>query len=290
MTAPAAAATPPVFRLEEVAYTYPGEVNALSGLSLAIEEGDRVALLGATGSGKSTLLLLLDGLIFPAAGKVFTRGEPLTEARLQEEDDFRLRFRAECGLVFQNADHQLFNSTVEEELAFGPLQLGWAETRVRAAVATALADFRLERLRQRPPFRLSGGEKRRVALASVLIAEPRVLLLDEPSGGLDPRSIEETLTALGATDATPAAARRTLVFATHDLHMAAALARRVVLLSEDGRVAADGPAERLLADESLLATHNLLHRHAHQHAERWHAHPHRHGAEPGQGAADGRAC
>lgn len=269
--------TEPLFHVEGAAYAYPGGVRALAGVDLAIRAGERIALLGANGSGKSTLLLLLNGLLFPDHGRVAVWGTDLTEDRLHGDEEFRLRFRGACGLIFQNADHQLFSATVEEELAFGPLQLGWPAERVREATERALARFRLEPIRHRPPFRLSGGEKRRVALASVLVSEPAILLLDEPSSGLDPRTVEETVETLAGDGTAGGAEARTLVCASHDLHLAAVLAERVVVLGEDGKVAADGPAERILADEELLRAHNLLHRHRHQHAEGWHVHPHGHG-------------
>ncbi|MBI3267489.1 MAG: ABC transporter ATP-binding protein [Planctomycetes bacterium] len=265
-----------MFLVQGATYDYPGNIRALAGVDLAIHEGERVALLGANGSGKSTLLLLLNGLVFPEQGSVSVWGVSLTEDRLHEDASFRLRFRSACGLVFQNADHQLFNASVEDELAFGPLQLGWPEARVREAIERVLARLRLERIRHRPPFRLSGGEKRRVALASALVSGPEILLLDEPSSGLDPRSVAETVDLLSAgTNDTFTV--RTLVCATHDLHLAGSLAQRVVLLGEDGRVAADGPATAILADEDLLRRHNLLHEHGHRHAGTWHSHSHPHG-------------
>ena len=181
----------PAFELQDVGYAYQ-EVAALDGLSLVIARGQRVVLLGANGSGKSTLLRLLDGLYFPDRGVLEAFGEPLTEARLADEA-INFAFRRRVGLVFQNPDVQLFNPTVFDELAFGPLQLGWPSARIRERIEAMLARFAIGHLKDRAPHRLSGGEKKRVALASVLILEPDVLLLDEPTAALDPESQSEVI-------------------------------------------------------------------------------------------------
>jgi cobalt/nickel transport system ATP-binding protein len=267
MSEPAAA---PLFELAAVRFGYQ-EVAALDGLSLALEAGARVALLGANGSGKSTLLRLLDGLDFPHSGEVRFQGRPLTAERLAD-DDFAFDFRRRVGLVFQHSDVQLFNPTVFDELAFGPLQLGWARERIRARVEEMLEAMGLGALGDRPPHHLSGGEKRRVALASVLILEPEVLLLDEPTAMLDPRSESGIIDLLAGW----AGGGRTAVTATNDLDLIADIADRCVVLRQ-GRVAADGTPGEIVRDRAMLEECGLLraHRHVHESGE-VHSHPHLH--------------
>ncbi len=243
----------PVFRMEGVWYRYYGRFLALAGVSLEVWPGESVALLGANGSGKSTLLRIMAGLLLPDSGRVAAFGttlcpEVLDDARMGQE------FRARVGIVFQDADCQLFNATVAEELAFGPLQVGLNEAEVARRVADVLALLKLEHLRERVPYRLSGGEKKRVALGAVLTCNPEVLLLDEPTAGLDPRSrdgLEDLLAALHQ-------AGKTIVVATHDLELARSLTRRAIVLGEDHRVMAHGEAVALLGDTDLLLAANLV--------------------------------
>lgn len=180
---PAQVQSDPAFEIRNILYRY-NQVTALKDLSLRVNQRERVALLGANGSGKSTLLRVLAGLYFPERGEVRFHGEPLTEQRLQT-DAFSLQFRRRVGLVFQNPDVQLFNPSVFEEIAFGPLQLRWPKEQIRRRVEEFMELMGIAHLKDRPPHRLSGGEKKRVALASVLILDPEVLLLDEPTAALD---------------------------------------------------------------------------------------------------------
>ncbi len=189
----------PAFRLEGATYRYPGGEVGVREVDLDVEDGERVVFLGANGSGKSTLLRVLDGLVFPQEGRVSAFGQALTEEALSEEA-VNAAFRRQVGLVFQNADAQLFSASVRDEVAFGPLHMGLEEAEVRRRVEETIELFGLGEIQDRPPFRLSGGEKRKVALASVLAVNPRVLLLDEPTTGLDPRSqrwVIDTLVRLG---------------------------------------------------------------------------------------------
>jgi cobalt/nickel transport system ATP-binding protein len=236
----------PVFELSDVGFAY-SDVVALDGLSLAVPAGARVALLGANGSGKSTLLKLLDALCFPDAGRILAFGQPLTAERMQEPET-AFAFRRRVGLVFQNPDVQLFCPTVLDELAFGPLQLGWPKPEIRRRIDETLAAFDLGDLRHRSPHRLSGGEKKRVALASVLITQPEVVLLDEPTAGLDPRSQDEIVALLAGARGEG----RTIIAATHDLHIVETIADHCVVLGA-GRLLAEGPPAQILAQVPLRA-------------------------------------
>lgn len=259
-----------VFVLEAVTYRYEA-ITALDQISLAIPQGRRVALLGANGSGKSTLLRLLDGLYFAQSGSVSFCGSVLTPALL-ETDAFSFDFRRRVGLVFQNPDVQLFNPTVFDELAFAPLQLRWTRDQIMARVNATLEQMEIAHLRDRPPHRLSGGEKKRVALASVLVLDPEVLLLDEPTAALDPRSQSQVIDLLiGWGDGS-----KTVITATHDLGLVEDIADHCFVL-QAGKVVAEGEPAHLLADLSLLERANLMHAHRHRHGPNMlHSHPHRH--------------
>ncbi|MBI1217632.1 MAG: ATP-binding cassette domain-containing protein [Rhodobacteraceae bacterium] len=261
---------PPVFQMADVHYAYHG-IPALTGLTLAIPRGQRVALLGANGSGKSTLLRLLDGLYFAQSGRVAAFGQMLTEAALQDEDT-AIAFRRRVGLVFQNPDVQLFNPTVLDEVAFGPLQMGWPRDEVMTRVARALEEFGLTALKDRPPHRLSGGEKKRVALASVLVLEPEALLLDEPTAALDPKSASDMVDFLIRCQGTG----RTVITATHDLDIVADIADLCVVMKA-GRVVAQGAPRAILNDAALMTDAHLAHTHLHiHHGHMHHSHHHLH--------------
>jgi cobalt/nickel transport system ATP-binding protein len=260
------------FVLSGVRHEYrPGDF-ALDGIELTIEAGEHIALVGANGSGKSTLLKMLDGLVFPSAGNVSAFGRALTEDAL-EEPVFRREFRSKVGFVFQEADVQLFCATSFDELAFGPLQLGLDEAEVRRRVAEVAGQLRIEKLLDRAPYTLSGGEKKRVAIASVLTMEPDVLLMDEPTNALDPRSQVWLLDVLEEWRV----AGRTVVIATHDLSAAEESCQRMIVLSEEHRVCADGSPAEVLAQRDLLLEVNLIHEHSHSHRDSRHEHPHAHG-------------
>jgi len=261
----------PLFIADRVSYAYPGEAAGLADISFRITSGERVALLGANGSGKSTLLHLLDGLYFPQRGSVRAFGEELTERAL-EGTPFATQFRQEVGFLFQNSEAQLFCASVEEEVAFGPLQLGWPAKQIQERINDTLRLLEIPHLRARVPQRLSAGEKKRVALASLLVMSPSVLLLDEPTGGLDPRSQSLLLALLEDLHQ----AGLTLVTATHDLTLLPHLADRALVLSEDHRLVADTSAPQVLADTELLLSVNLIHAHRHRHGAVLHEHPHHH--------------
>lgn len=262
-----------IFDFKDVTFAYDGKVKAVEGVSLCIHAGERVAILGSNGSGKSTLLKLMDGLYFPDTGTACAFGTPLTEQAFQD-DAFNFSFRQRVGLVFQDSDVQLFSPSVWDEVAFGPLQLGLSRDEVTQRVDAALTSLRIEKLRDRAPHRLSGGEKKRVALASVLSFNPEIWLMDEPSAGLDPRSqswLVDFIVEQGQ-------AGKTIVTATHDLNIVDSIADRVYVVNEEHHIVANGTPEEILANHDLLIASNLMHahRHRHQRGEAEHTHPHIH--------------
>jgi cobalt/nickel transport system ATP-binding protein len=260
------------FVLEGVRHEYRAGAPALAAIDLTILSGQHVAIVGANGSGKSTLLKMLDGLVFPTSGAIRAFGAPLTGDAL-EDPAYRRDFRARVGFVFQEADVQLFCSDAYDELAFGPLQLGLARDEVERRVREAAQQLRVEGILDRPPYTLSGGEKKRVAIASVLTMQPHVLLLDEPTNALDPRSQVWLLDVLEDWKHEG----RTVVMATHDLSAAAESADRIVVLSEEHTIVADGTPEEVLLQRELLLSVNLIHEHTHRHASTAHRHAHAHG-------------
>jgi len=258
------------FEVKDVTYRYDG-IIALDGLSLTVGEGERIAVLGPNGSGKSTLLRLLDALYFPERGTVLSFGEMLTEDRLADAD-FSTRFRSRVGFVFQNPDVQLFSPTLWDEIAFGPLQLAWPRDRIRQRIAETMEFMEIAHLKDRPPHRLSGGEKKRVSLASVMVLDPDVLLMDEPTAALDPKSQSRIIDLLVDW----AGGLKTVVAATHQLDIVPDIADRCVILQE-GAVVGGGAPEEILRDTSLLERTGLVHAHRHFHAGgKVHSHPHLH--------------
>lgn len=261
-----------VFELKEVSFAYQGLFPALRDISLRFEAGNNFALLGANGSGKSTLLHVLDGLIFPRQGTVCFKGSCLTQEALGGEEFSRL-FRRSVGLVFQNPDIQLFCPTVKEDILFGPLQLGLEKGLMHERLARLADTLKIKHLLERSPHQLSLGEKKKAAIASVLILEPEVLLLDEPSSGLDPRTCLELMEIIFDYRRH----NRTVITATQDLHLASEIADAVVILShEDKAIVACGPSGEILAKQELLNKYNLVHLHSHRHGQAWHRHPHQH--------------
>jgi cobalt/nickel transport system ATP-binding protein len=260
----------PVLEVEGVTMRTGGRA-VLDRVAFHVAAGERVVVLGVNGAGKTTLLRLLDGLAFPDEGEVRYAGRRL-DPRALDEAAFRRRFRGEVALLFQNVDAMLFNPTVGDEIAFGPRQLGLADVEER--VARWAETFDVRRLLDRAPFELSGGEKKRVALAALLAIEPRVLFLDEATANLDPASVGLLVDVLANVPGL------TVVATTHTLSMASELGDRAVLLAP-GRsgVLFDGPAPDLLHDERLLVESGLAHSHAHRHGGQAHAHYHVHDSE-----------
>jgi cobalt/nickel transport system ATP-binding protein len=251
--------TEAIFEVQQVSFAYEGKHTALEEIDLTVAAGESLVVLGANGCGKSTLLKLLDGLYFPTQGTIRAFGSPLTEDSLRDEA-FNFSFRRRVGLVFQDSDVQLFSPSVLDEVAFAPLQLGLPRNEVNRRVEDALQALRIEKLRQRAPHRLSGGEKRRVALASLLSLQPEIWLLDEPSAGLDPRSQSWLVEFILQQHEEG----KTVITATHDLEIAEQIASRVLVFDEDHHIVATGTPDEILCDHELLHRCNLAHYHLRQ--------------------------
>ena len=234
--------TRPVLDVRGLAFAYPDGHQALYGVDLHIHRGERVALLGPNGAGKTTLVLHLNGILEAGAGSVAVSGLPVVPGN-------HLEIRRRVGIVFQDPDDQLFMPTVRDDVAFGPANLGLRGDELAARVEAALTAVDMVEYADRPPHHLSYGQRRRVAIATVLAMEPEILVLDEPSSNLDPTSRRELGELVSSLDVT-------VLMVTHDLPFALQLCERSVVLSE-GVVAADGPTRELLGDSSLLRRHRL---------------------------------
>lgn len=228
-------------RIENLHYRYPDGTWALKGISLKIAEGESVAIVGPNGAGKTTLLLHLNGIL-SGEGKVFVFGEEVTKRNL-------LKVRQLVGLVFQDPDDQLFMPTVLEDVAFGPLNLGLSQEEAIKRAMDALDKVEMTNAVNRSPHQLSFGERKRVAIATVLAMQPKILVLDEPTANLDPRSRRHLINLLNQLDVTK-------VVATHDLDAALRLCGRVVVM-DSGQVVADGDAQSILSDANLMEAHGL---------------------------------
>jgi cobalt/nickel transport system ATP-binding protein len=260
-----------MIKINNIEYSYYQKFPALRDVSLEIGKAERFAIIGSNGSGKSTLIQLLAGLIHPSKGEYFFDGQPVTESSLREKNYLRF-FRQKVGYIFQDSDIQLFCPTVIDELLFGPLQIGLSREESMDRADGVMKMLRIENLGNRPTYMLSGGEKKRVALGSVLTMNPDVLLLDEPTSGLDPRTQVFFLELLLALND----AGKTVIIATHELSLVSELQSRVAVLTEDHRIAKVGPAEDILNDEKLLLDVNLIHEHIHYHDGKPHSHIHSH--------------
>lgn len=223
--------------VSDLRFEYPDGTRALDGVSFYITHGESVALVGPNGAGKSTLLMHLNGFLTPRAGSVDIGGVVVTKSTLKT-------VRSSVGMVFQDPDDQLFMPSVYEDVAFGPMNLGLSESEVEVRVTNALERVGALQLRDRPPYRLSGGEKRAVAIATVLAMTPSVLVMDEPSSNLDPRARRRLIELLASFE-------HTKIIATHDLDLALEVCDRTIVMS-DGAVAADGPTEQIFENAELL--------------------------------------
>ncbi len=231
-----------ILRLENVAYTYPDGCRALEDISFTVGHGQHMAVVGANGAGKSTLLLCMGGLLLPTSGTIAIGSTKIVRRTLSV-------IRRSVGLVFQNPDDQLFMPTVEEDVAFGPVNMGLPPDQIELRVEDALRRVGAEDLRRKAPYRLSGGQKKRVAIASVLAMEPSVLVMDEPTAGLDPKARRQIMELVAEFE-------HTTVIATHDMQLAEELCPRTIMMLR-GRLSADGPTEALLHDRGLLELSEL---------------------------------
>ena len=261
-----------IFELADVNFSYLGKFPALNNISLAIDKGENVVILGANGSGKSTLLHLLAGLIFPSKGSVAAFGRVINRDVFDDES-FRQYFRKRVVVLFQNSDVQLFSPTVEEELYFGPLQLEIKIEEAKKIIDSLSEMLDIKKLFNRSPYQLSVGEKKKVAIASILAISPEVLLLDEPTAGLDPRTSRELIDLITQYHGQG----KTIIAATHDLHFVSEVADKIYILSEEKTIAASGTKDEILSNRDLLNSHNLVHIHSHMHKDNWHKHLHQHG-------------
>jgi len=265
-----------MFELRDVYFSYMGKFPALCGVSLNIEKGQVVAIIGANGSGKSTLLHILDGLIFPDRGTVMAFGVELKRATFSDAN-FNRSFRSRVGLVFQNPDIQLFSPTVKDDIIFAPLYLGFKEDVIKNRLKEIASLMRIEKILDRAPHQLSVGERRKVSIASILVYQPEVLLLDEPTLGLDPRTSRELIDILMNYRKD----NRTIIIATHDLHLVEEISDIVYVLSEDKTIVRYGQVSDVLKEQDFLIEHNLIHIHSHRHKDKIHIHPHIHNEHHG---------
>jgi cobalt/nickel transport system ATP-binding protein len=260
-----------VFEIKDVHFSYLSKFPALCGISLGIKQGQKISIVGANGSGKSTFLQLLDGLIFADRGTVNFYGKSLSPKAFIDLK-FSREFRQSVGFIFQNSDVQLFCPTVKEDIVFGPLQLGLPKDIIQGRLDKLCAALKLDGLLDRPPYQLSAGEKRKVAIATTLISEPQVLILDEPTAGLDPLTTRVIIDLLVRENESG----KTIITATHDLHIVEEISDLVYVFGQQRSIVKRGPAETIINDAALLEANNLVHIHSHRHKDKVHAHPHLH--------------
>ncbi len=231
-----------IVEIEDLQFAYPDGTSALDGVSFRITHGESVAIVGANGAGKSTLLLHLNGYLTPTRGSIRIGDFPLTKSTLRD-------VRRTVGMVFQDPDDQLFMPTVYDDVAFGPLNFGLSPEAVEDRVVQALETVGALHLKDRPPYKLSGGEKRSVSIATVLSMAPDILVMDEPTSNLDPKARRHLIELLQTF-------QHTKIIATHDLDMVLDLCERTIVM-RDGRISADGPTSELFENQALLERSHL---------------------------------
>jgi cobalt/nickel transport system ATP-binding protein len=230
----------------DLVYTYPNNVTALHNLNFVAGRNARIAVIGSNGAGKSTLFKCFNGIFRPSSGSVLIRGEPITKDNIREVRKF-------VGIVFQNADDQIFSPTVEQDVAFGPTNLGLDEETVHHRVEEALRLVGIEDLAHRVPHHLSGGEKKRVAIAGVIAMEPEVLVLDEPTAGLDPQGVHDLVTFINSLSKKYG---MTVIFSTHDVGLVAEVADYIYVMNK-GRFVAQGTIEEIFVQPEMLRSVRL---------------------------------
>jgi len=242
-----------IFKLEDLSFSYLDRKPALCNINMDIYKGESIVILGPNGAGKTTLLKILDGLIFPTRGSVFAFGERL-EPKKFDDARFNRFFRKSVVLLFQDVDAQLFSPTVEDEIAFGLIQLDYTEDDIKEKVECIMELFRIKDLKERSPYQLSGGEKKKVALASLLVIEPKVIILDEPTEGLDPKSTREIVRIIKELHKSD----KTLIIATHNLDVAKEVSDRIYILGEGKNIIKMGTPEDIFSDMKFLEDANLI--------------------------------
>lgn len=239
--------------IKNVSYSYDNAVPALKNINFNVYEGEAIALIGVNGSGKSTLMKLLNGLITPKYGSYFFEGEEITYKKLQNEK-LSKAFHKKIGFVFQNSEVQLFCSNVYDEIAFGPRQMGMDEEEVKKRVEDTLKLLKIDELRNRQPYHLSGGEKKKVSIASVVVLNPNVYIFDEPMNGLDPKTkrfLKEFMITINN-------AGKTILCSTHDFEYVKGVFRRAVVFSNEHTIIRDGNYDEIMNDSEFLYENNII--------------------------------
>lgn len=242
-----------MIELKDLSFSYNEDLEALKNISLTIYQGEAVALIGPNGSGKSTLLKLINGLIFAQEGRYLYKNTEITQSYLQKPSNSK-KFHKSIGFVFQNSETQLFCTTVYDEIAFGPRQMDMTEDKVHERVTDILKLMQIEHLAHRVPYHLSGGEKKKVAIASVLVLNPEVIVFDEPMNGLDPKTkrfLRELMTTLNNSG-------KTIICSTHDFDYVQGIFNRALVFSKDHSIIRDGSYEEILKDEEFLRENNII--------------------------------
>lgn len=262
-----------VFDLQNIEYAYGQGECALQDISLKVSGREKLVLLGPNGCGKSTLQKVLAGLVFPHKGSIRAFGQQISHDSMKDKA-FAATFRQKVGFVFQNSDVQIFCASVLDEIMFGPLNMGMDYTAARLRALELLEFVGIAHLLDRLPHHLSGGEKKKVAIAAVLAVNPEVLILDEPTNGLDPKTqawMRNTLNQLNQQG-------KTIIIATHQLELVSELATRVVVMGEHHQILADDQPLSILENRTLLVAANLVgeHQHVHIHGQAGHVHVHKH--------------
>jgi cobalt/nickel transport system ATP-binding protein len=260
-----------IISLKNIDYSYYGKIQALKNINLSVKKGEMVGIIGLNGSGKSTLLHIINALIFPDSGEVLFKGNVVTEKSLSDKS-FGIQLRQSMGYIFQNPDIQLFCPTVFDELLFAPLQFNLPIETAEDIADQTLSFLGIEYLKDRPVYMLSSGEKKKVAIASVLTMNPDILLIDEPLSSLDPKTQTFFIDLLLELNHEG----KTIVFTTHHLDLIDHLQPKVAVLSEEHTIRKTGTASEILSDEEFLISVNLIHEHVHKHENGEHKHFHSH--------------
>ncbi len=259
-----------MIELRDITYSYDDHI-ALDQITFSINKGEALAFMGPNGSGKSTLLKIMNGLIFADRGVYKFDGEEITEKKMKDAI-FSKSLHKRVGFIFQNSDAQLFNTTVFDEIAFGPRQMGMDEDTVKKRTDDCIEMLEIEPLKDRSPYHLSGGEKHKVAIAAVLALDPDILILDEPMIGLDPRAQRWLVDFLNRLND----AGKTIITSTHNLELVHEISDRAILFGEDHRILADASTNSILGDADRLVKANLVDEYYHVHHDNGHIHFHDH--------------